>query len=75
MSLVTDFKVIKLFSCSTQLGIKFILLINVKMPTVVGVGILTLMSRINYGFGDLNLKLHSVCGFSVIYKQLKYRLS
>ena len=35
-----------LFSCSTQLRLKFILLINVKMPTIVG--ILTFMSRINY---------------------------
>ena len=34
------FEVIKLFSCSTQL--KFFLLINVKMPTIVG--ILTVMS-------------------------------
>ena len=63
-------KVIKLFSCSTQLSTKFqvliklkyrrvkkflalslsdavfILLINVKMPTIVG--ILTFMSRINF---------------------------
>ena len=38
-------KVIKLFSCSTQLGIKFSQLINVKMPTVVG--IFTFMSRKN----------------------------
>ena len=37
-------EVIKLFSCSTQLSLKFILLINVKMPTVVG--ILTFISRI-----------------------------
>ena len=29
--------VIKLFSCSTQLSMKFILLINVKMPTTVGI--------------------------------------
>ena len=36
----------KLFSCSTQLRLKFILLINVKMPTIVG--ILKFMSRINY---------------------------
>ena len=36
-------EVIKLFSCSTQLSMKFFLLINVKMPTVVG--ILTFMSR------------------------------
>ena len=34
--------VIKLFSRSTQLNMKFFLLINVKMPTIVG--ILTFMS-------------------------------
>ena len=34
--------VIKPFSCSTQLRLKFILLIKVKMPTIVG--ILTFMS-------------------------------
>ena len=39
-------EVIKLFSCSAQLSQKFILLINVKMPTIVG--ILTFISRINY---------------------------
>ena len=39
-------EVIKLFTFSTQLSIKFILLINVKMPKIVG--ILTFMSRINY---------------------------
>ena len=38
-------KVIKLFSCSTQLSTKFILLINVKIPTIVG--ILTFISMIN----------------------------
>ena len=38
-------EVIKLFSCSTQLRSKFILLINVEMPTIVG--ILTFISRIN----------------------------
>ena len=38
-------KVIKLFSCSTQLSMKFFLLINVKMPTVVG--IFTFMSGKN----------------------------
>ena len=45
-------KVIKLFSCSTQLSIKFSLLINVKMPTIVG--ILTFMSRKNsiLGFSE-----------------------
>ena len=36
---------IKLFPCLTQLSTKFILLINVKMPTIVG--ILTFISMIN----------------------------
>ena len=35
----------KLFSCSVQLSMKFVLLIHVKMPTIVG--ILTFISRIN----------------------------
>ena len=39
-------EVIKLFSCSAQLRLKFIVLINVKMPTIVG--ILTFISKINY---------------------------
>ena len=30
-------EVIKLFPCSTQLSMKFFLLINVKMPTIVGI--------------------------------------
>ena len=38
-------QVIKLFSCSTQLSMKFSPLINVKMPTIVG--ILTCMSGKN----------------------------
>ena len=39
-----DPEVIKIFSCSAQLGMEFFLLINVKMPTIVG--ILTCMSGI-----------------------------
>ena len=35
----------QLLSCSTQLGMKFILIINVKMPTIVG--ILTFKNNIN----------------------------
>ena len=38
-------EVIKHFSCSTQLSMKFFLLINVKIPSIVG--ILTIMSRKN----------------------------
>ena len=44
-ALVPGPKVIKLFSCSTQLSMKFFLLINVKMLTFFG--ILTFMSRKN----------------------------
>ena len=39
-------EVIKLFSCLAQMRLKFILFINVKMPTIVG--ILTFISRMNY---------------------------
>ena len=39
-------EVIKPFSCSAQLRLKFILLINVKRPTIVG--ILTFICSINY---------------------------
>ena len=38
-------EVTQLFSCSTQLNMKFILLINVKVPTIVG--ILAFISIIN----------------------------
>ena len=41
----TGTEVIKLFPCSTQLSMKFILLINVKMLTIDG--ILTFISMIN----------------------------
>ena len=44
-NLYTDPEVIELFPCSTHLSMKFFLLINVKMPTIVG--ILTFMNRKN----------------------------
>ena len=44
-------EVIKLFSYSTQLSTKFILLINVKMPTIIG--ILIFISMINTKLRDL----------------------
>ena len=44
-------EVIKPFSYSIQLSTKFILLINVKMPTIVG--ILTFISMINKHLRDL----------------------
>ena len=45
MSVSPGPEVIKHFSYSTQLSMKIFLLINVKMPTIVG--ILTFMSRKN----------------------------
>ena len=42
-------EVIKLFTCSTQLGAKFFLLKNVKMPIIVGM--LTFMYGKNSIFG------------------------
>ena len=45
VELFTGPEVIKLFSCSTQLRMKFFPLINVKMPTIVG--ILTFINRKN----------------------------
>ena len=63
-------KVIKLFSCSTQLRIKFILLINVKMPTIVD--ILTFINRINTPSESLKGRKSFVFGYFSFYQQLKF---
>ena len=47
-------QVTKTISCSTQLSVIFFLLINVKMPTFVG--ILTFMIRKIAFYANLNLK-------------------
>ena len=52
-------EVIKLFSCSTQLSMNFFRLINVKMPTIVG--IFTFMSGKN---SILGLPEPKECSFS-----------
>ena len=61
--------VLKTFLCSTQLSTKFILLINVKMPTIVG--ILTFISMI-----DTSERLESrnfyVCWYFSFHEQLKF---
>ena len=44
----------KTFSCSTQLSTKFILLINVKMPTIIG--ILTFITMINTTYESLKAR-------------------
>ena len=53
----------KTISCSTQLNMKIFLLINVKMPTVVG--ILTFLSRKNstLGLSEPEKKLNSMIFF------------
>ena len=61
----------KTFSCSTQLSTKFILLINVKMPTIVG--ILTFISMINTTSERLKAKNIFICRNFSFYEQLKFR--
>ena len=63
-------EVIKLFSCSTQLSMKFILLINVKMPT--NVGILTFLSLINTTSERLKARNFFICWYFSFYEQLKF---
>ena len=63
-------EVIKLFSCSAQLRLKFILLINVKMPTIVG--ILTFISRINYQILRYKPVFSTNFDYFSIYEQLKF---
>ena len=62
--------VIKLFPCSTQLSTKFILLINVKMPTIVG--ILTFMSRINATSKGLRARKVFIFQHFSFYEHLKF---
>ena len=63
-------EVIKLFSCSVQLRSKFILLINVKMPTIVG--ILTFISRINDWLLWFKPEISIDFAHFRIYEQLKF---
>ena len=60
----------KTFSCSTQLSTKFILLINVKIPTVVG--ILTFISMINTISEGLKARNFFICQYFSFYEQLKF---
>ena len=58
------------FSCSTQLSLKFILFINVKMPTTVG--ILTFLSGIYYQFLRFEPEFSTNSDYFSIYEQLKF---
>ena len=55
---------------STQLSTKFILLINVKMPTIVGN--LTFISMINATSERLKARNVFICRYFSFYKQLKF---
>ena len=61
-------EVIKLFSYSTQLSMKFILLINVKMPTIVD--ILTFISMINITSERLKASNFFICRYFSFYELL-----
>ena len=62
-------EVIKIFSCSTQLSTKLILLIVVKMPTIVG--ILTFISR-KINPESLKARNFLICWYFSFYEQLKF---
>ena len=68
--LLPGLEAIKLFSFSTQLTTKFILLINVKMPTVVG--ILTFISMINTTSEILKARHFFICQYFSVYEQLEF---
>ena len=60
----------KLFSCSTQLRMKFIILINVKMPTIVG--ILTFISMVNTTSESLKARKVFIIQYFNFDEQLKF---
>ena len=64
-------EVTKLFSYSTQLRRKFILLINVKIPTSFGIS--TFMSRINTTSERLRARNFFFRQYFSFYKHLKFR--
>ena len=63
-------EMIKLFSYSTQLRTKFILLINVQMQTIVG--ILTFISMIYKKSERLTARNFFICPYFSFYEQLKF---
>ena len=58
-------EIIKLFPCSTQLSTKFMLLINVKMPTIVD--ILTFISMINTTSERVKARNFFICRYFSFY--------
>ena len=66
-------KVIKLFSCSTQLSKKLVLLINVKMQAIVG--IITFISMINTSSERLKARNSLLVGILVFMSSGNFVLS
>ena len=66
-------EVVLLFQCPTQLSTKFILLINIKMPTIVG--ILTFISMINTTYECSKARKSVFCGILVFMSSLNFVLS
>ena len=64
-------EVINPFPCSTQLSTKLILLLNVKMPTIVG--ILTFISMIYTTSERLEARNFFIFRYFSFYEQLKFR--
>ena len=60
-----------ILSCSIQLSMQYIMLINVKMPTTVG--ILTFISIINTTFGSLKVRKVFIFQHFIFSKQLKIK--
>ena len=59
------------FPCSTHLSTKFILLINVKMPTIVG--ILISICMINTTSVRFKARNFFICLYFSFYEQMKFR--
>ena len=63
----------KMFSCSTQLSMKFIMLINVTIQTTIG--ILTFISMIDTTPESLNERKVYIFPHFSFYRQLKFHAS
>ena len=62
--------IVQLLHISSQLSTKFILLINVKMPTIVGIS--TFINMINTTSDRLKAKNLFSCQYFSFYEQLKF---
>ena len=60
----------KNFSCSTQLSMNLIMLINVKMPTIVGIlGFMSMIDAVSERLKAINF---FICRYFSFYEQLKF---